>query len=114
MQPRLIQLTQNEVALVDAADYPELSRFKWFAKWTGRNGAIYAARSLKKDHKTKTVYMHRLITGALAGEEVDHDDGKTLNNQRGNLKVTTKAENLKNRVYGKIGARNHNALAAAV
>lgn len=44
----------------------------------------------------KRVYMHRLITGALKGEYVDHRDGDGLNNQKYNLRRTTQSVNIAN------------------
>lgn len=94
-----IQLTQGEECFVSAHRYGELSKHKWFSKWTGRNGAIYAARSSWKKGKCSTIWMHREIMNAQKGEEVDHGDGNTMNNCDSNLKIKTKTENLKNR-YG--------------
>lgn len=40
--------------------------------------------------------MHRVIMGALVGEEVDHIDGDGLNNQRKNLRICSSSENKRN------------------
>jgi hypothetical protein len=45
----------------------------------------------------KTVYMHRLILGACAGEIVDHRDGNGRNNSRENLRLCTGTQNNGNR-----------------
>jgi hypothetical protein len=42
---------------------------------------------------TRTIYMHRVITGALPGEEVDHWNLYTLDNQRHNLRRCTPTQN---------------------
>ena len=41
----------------------------------------------------KLTYLHRLITGAPKGMEVNHLDGDGPNNARANLEITTHAEN---------------------
>lgn len=41
----------------------------------------------------KAVKMHRLLTGADAGEYVDHIDGNPLNNVISNLRICTKKQN---------------------
>ncbi len=82
-----IRLTQGKVALIDDADFEWLSQWKWrcsrhFRTW-------YAMRTVHSLGKTMTVSMHRLITGAKPGEQVDHVDGNGINNQRNNLRFVT-------------------------
>ena len=87
-----IQLTQGKVALVDDAEYEELSQFKWYANKI--RYTYYAGRKVTVDGKSKTILMHRAIMGNKAiGLQVDHRDGNGLNNQRGNLRACTNAEN---------------------
>lgn len=43
------------------------------------------------------VLMHRLITGAVCGLDVDHANGDKRDNRRFNLRVCTRAENVFNR-----------------
>jgi hypothetical protein len=87
---RYIALTKGFFALVDAADYEWLSRYKWTASCKGDK--CYAYRKDKGRH----VLMHRLIAQAPPGMVVDHIDGNTCNNRRGNLRVCTQAQNSRN------------------
>lgn len=87
-----IKLTQGKVALVDDGDYEFINHYKW------SYNAGYAIRGVynKLTKKIGRVSMHRLIIGAKKGQEVDHKDGDKLNNQRSNLRIATRAQNVMN------------------
>jgi hypothetical protein len=87
---RRIPLGHGLFAIVDAADYEELSKYKWFASRQGRD--VYARCHIKG----RTVLMHRLIMQAPAGCPVDHIDHNSLNNRRSNLRVCTQGQNCVN------------------
>lgn len=93
---KTIPLTKGLVTVVDDCWYPLLSQWKWCATSNG-HGLIYAARSKKINGKTKTILMHRLVAMAFPGEEIDHWDGNTLNNQRSNLRRASPTQNRCNR-----------------
>ena len=89
---RYIALTQGKFAIVDAADYEWLSRYKWYTT-NGHAGKCYAAY-----HRSgQPVLMHRLIMKPPPGFVIDHIDGNGLNNRRSNLRICTQAQNLRNR-----------------
>jgi len=75
-ETRVIPLRCGLFAIVDAADYEWLSRYRWFLC-----GAGYAARHAPG----KTILMHREIMQAPAGMVVDHINGNRLDNRRCNL-----------------------------
>lgn len=105
---REIALSRGLVATVDDGDYEFLSQWKWSALKTGRKGAepiFYACRVKVIDGKQKMILMHRLVSGAVKGEVVDHKDRNTLNNTRENLRVCTQADNCLNRVGNKTGKK---------
>jgi len=90
-----IKLTKKQVALVDDSDYEELNRFKWHARKTVKT--FYAERTFTIGNgKRKNVFMHRYIMQTPKGFDTDHIDGNGLNNQRSNLRVCTRSENLRN------------------
>lgn len=89
-----IQLTQGKIALVDDADYLELSQQKWYAAYIG--GKWYAARNIKIDGRYRMLLMHQAIMPA-DGAIRDHKDGNGLNNQRDNLRLCTHSQNAQNR-----------------
>lgn len=97
-----IPLTQGYVALVDAADYYWLSKDKWYAK-KYKNGDVRAYRRepVIRDgkKKEKRFYMSREIMGLKREDKckVDHENHKTLDNHRSNLRICTHQENQFNR-----------------
>jgi hypothetical protein len=79
----------GKVALVDDSDWAVLSAFSWAPD---KRGPLFYARATIDGRK---VYMHRLLRPDLP--EIDHEDGNGLNNQRYNLRETTRAQQLQNR-----------------
>jgi hypothetical protein len=89
-KPRLIPLTRGKFAVVDAEDYPRLSKYTWFAEGTGNN--IYAVRK----ENGKSIKMHREIMNAPDHLVVDHIDHNGVYNRKRNLRLCTFAENCRN------------------
>lgn len=94
---KFIPLTKGYVALVDDEDFEMLSQWKWHAAL--RCNKPYATRSIwdSKNKRTITIIMHREILKAPKDKFVDHKNGDTLNNQRSNIRLCTRAENQRNR-----------------
>ena len=97
---KTIPLTRGMVALVADSDFEFLNQWKWRAN-SGHRRYFYAMRSVRVNGKKRGVLMHRLIAGAVIGQEVDHKDHCTLNNQRYNLRLCTKNQNNGNQVLRK-------------
>jgi hypothetical protein len=91
-----IALTQGKYALIDDDDYEFLSQWKWQA--ARRRSNWYVRRKICRKGIQQTIYMHRAITSAPNGTEVDHKDHNGLNNQRANLSVGSRQANALNRV----------------
>lgn len=109
---RTIPFTKGYIARVDDEDYDVLTAHKWTAVVTGKNiKRVYAYRRINWDNTKRkwggSIYMHRQITDAVKGLDVDHIDGDTLNNQRSNLRTATRSQNLANnrRAVGVSGFR---------
>ena len=98
---KTIPLTRGLVALVDDEDYQWLMRWKWHALSSGPR--IYAVRNrnlgrrIRKGDKQTTIMMHRIITKAPTGTQVDHTNHNTLDNRKTNLRVVTVQQNQANR-----------------
>jgi len=81
-----IPLGNGLFATVDAADYPELSQYRWYAN---RHGCtIYACRY----EGGRELYMHRVIMKPRPDQIVHHRDHDGLNNRRDNLLVCTRRQ----------------------
>lgn len=85
---REIPLTQNKIAIIDDSDYPLVSRHKWYAIFDGWNW--YAGRKFNKRQQR----MHNFLMRPPISVVIDHRDGNGLNNQRRNLRICTRSENL--------------------
>lgn len=83
-----VSLTQGHEAQIDIGDVPLVSQYSWHVV-PHPVGGFYARCS---PHG----YMHRLITGAPKGKDVDHVNHDTLDNRRANLRVGTHFENMQN------------------
>jgi len=92
-----IKLTQGKFALVDDEDFEELNQYKWHVNF--QRGRWYAVRwaPRNKDKRRTKIHMHREILKPSKTMEVDHIDRNGLNNQRHNLRVATKGQNMMNR-----------------
>lgn len=93
-----IQLTRGYVAIIDDED-AYLAEFKWQAA-ISKGGLVYATRSTPRGAlgRQGAVKLHREVLGLKPGDPlVDHRDGDGLNCRRSNLRVSTYAENGRNR-----------------
>lgn len=91
----------NLVAIIDDEDYLKVKDYVWRLtrkKYNDGSNYLYVSSHINiAKYKTKTVYLHRIITDCPAGLVVDHIDGNTLDNRKSNLKICTQSENCKNR-----------------
>jgi hypothetical protein len=99
-----IPLTQGKVALVDDEDYEFLSRWKWCAMRQGYD-RFRAYRGTESKGRFKGVLMHRVITGALPGQTVDHINRDPLDNRKENLRLCCQAKQSLNRTANRTGRK---------
>ena len=100
-----IVLTRGYKTIIDDKD-ADLAEFKWSAKGHGRE--VYAHRAPRKNGKSITIFLHRIILERIIGHvipkgvHVDHIDRNSLNNLRSNLRIATYGQSVCNRdVSGK-------------
>lgn len=95
---RFIPLTQEKIAIVDAADFEWLSNWNWRVQWNKRGRCFYVVRSeYIGDQRTANVYMHRQILGCVGKEQADHRNRNALDNRRENLRRCDNSQNNMNR-----------------
>jgi hypothetical protein len=97
---RVIQLSQDQLAIVDAKNFDRLNAHKWYAWWNEHVHGYYAVRhEAKPEGGQRTVYMHREIMGLQFGDKrrVDHQNQSlTLVNVESNLRIATFSQNQMN------------------
>jgi hypothetical protein len=88
-----IKLSRGLVTMVDDEDFEYLNQFTWYAQPS--RDTFYAVRSGKHGKgKREQIRMHRFLLGLTDSQiQVDHRDRNGLNNQRGNLRLATVAQN---------------------
>lgn len=98
-----IQLTQGYKAQVDDEDYEKANQYLWQADVDrhkdGTVWNVYATRNIKLDNgKRTTQKLHRFVMGVTNPKiEVDHNpDQSGLNNQKHNLRLVTRQQNMSN------------------
>jgi len=90
-----LDLGKGLEVIFDDLDYDLISPYKWYR--LKRTHTFYAAAKIKLENgKTTSLLMHRLLTQAPCGFDVDHADRNGLNNTRQNLRVCTRTQNQAN------------------
>lgn len=104
-----IKLTQNQVTLVDDIDFEYLNQWKWCAV-KRKNGGFYATRRItlwsNEEHKYQRnegkrkyqiILMHVLLLNTPKDKDTDHRNGNSLDNQRHNLRICERWQNIANK-----------------
>lgn len=90
-----IPLSKGQHATVDDQDFDLLNQWRWYCRHGYAVRNIYLGGGRKKP-RYRTVAMHRLITDAPAGLDVDHKNRDPLDNRRRNLRVCSRSQNSTN------------------
>lgn len=101
-----ITLTRGRFAIVDIEDL-DLGNVKWRAHVDKECNSAYAVREVKdktRSNGRRTERLHRIVLSRKLGREllpsefVDHINTNGLDNRRENLRLATKAQNMRNTV----------------
>jgi hypothetical protein len=106
-----IKLTQGYVTQIDAEDFHRIRHIKWFAHknlddkgnvkdvyvWGKPSATASGTKRKGVRMDRKTILLHRLLVNCPDGMQVDHRDGKTLDNRKSNLEIKPGAENMLNK-----------------
>lgn len=80
----------THIAVVDDDDFQRVSKYKWSLRKENKTNNTFYVRSMTfKKRGDNATLLHRLITNAPDGYDVDHANGNGLDNRRGNLRVCT-------------------------
>lgn len=90
---REVVLTGGHVTLISDEDCDLVTAFRWTPAPIPGQPHLYF-RTTRKG--VPPIKLHRLIAGAIPGEEVDHANGNTLDNRRENLRICTRTQNRRN------------------
>lgn len=82
-------------ALVDDEDFEELNQYTWCVM-EARNVFYAVRRRLNLNGKWVMTLMHTQLMQTPKGKDTDHIDGSGLNNQRNNLRICTRSQNIMN------------------
>jgi len=85
-------LSNGSIAIVDANDFIRVSQYSWYLHKGG-----YAARKLKLNKVSKTIFLHHFVTETDYKYIVDHINGNRLDNRKQNLRIVTAQQNAFNR-----------------
>lgn len=94
---KYIQLTQEQVAIVDDDVYEQIKKYSWHAH-KNRSGRFYAIRRIKKNGVWSHMKMHREVMNAKEGEIIDHINCDSLDNRKSNLRVVSRSQNTWNQI----------------
>ena len=87
-----VTLDNGKSFLIDDDDYERFKNFNWRYEKSPNGSGGYVVAIIK---------MHRLVTNAKKGEEIDHINHDKLDNRKENLRKVTHSENCQNRPLNK-------------
>jgi len=96
---RLLPLTRELYATVDADLYDHLMQWNWHALRCS-DGTYYACRDDRTDGR-KMVFLHQQIMGVSESNKIDHRNRNPLDARRSNLRLCTESQNKANRRKGR-------------
>ena len=98
---KFLELTQGRHAKVDDEDWEYLGQWQWHASRKGKRGQYYGCRTRRKGESgSRCRLLHyevlRLVQPLGGGKVIDHINRDPLDCRKGNLRICTHRENLRN------------------
>jgi hypothetical protein len=92
-----IALSKGKFALVDDEDYDYLMQWNWYYHPKGYAVSVTSSRKKDGTYFQKTIRMHTMVMRDECGKEIDHKNLNGLDNQKHNLRFSSRSQNLMNR-----------------
>lgn len=86
----------KHIVMIDDEDYELISKYTW-SLLPSKNGQTYYAKTNLFNSKPASLQIHTLILKSY-GLHVDHIDRNGLNNQKENLRICTRSQNMMNKI----------------
>lgn len=83
--------------IIDNEDWINIKEFKFIVKKTDYTFYVRVNSGIHKGN-----YLHRILMGNPIGFEIDHENHNGLDNRKSNLRIATKAQNVRNRKISKV------------
>lgn len=99
-----LEATNGTIFYIDDEDFPIISQHSWRIRKFREK--IYVMTNITVNGLRRTLLLHRLITNAPKGMDVDHINNNGLINTKENLRVCTRSQNMMN--MRKNGSRTSN------
>ena len=89
----LIKIQNSELfAIIDDEDFDLIKGYSWRI-----NNSGYVSSQSFSNGKNYHILMHRLISNAKNGEDIDHKNHITIDNRKENLRACAHSKNMANR-----------------
>lgn len=88
-----LALSNGSITLLDDADYEIVKRWTWRKDRHGYATRVRRVYISPNRYKCTTIFLHRQITDAKTGFDVDHMNRNRLDNRRSNLRQASRSQN---------------------
>lgn len=93
---KAMKLNNGAECVVDDADCAFLMQWVWQIDSKGYAVRTVHLGKVDGNHRKTSIKMHRLLTAAPSGYQVDHVNGDKLDNRKKNLRICTNSQNQMN------------------
>lgn len=89
-----LSISRNKIALIDREDLSKVNILRWYCNNFGYAVSTkYIKGSGRKNQKSESILMHRVILGVPKNIFIDHINHNRLDNRKSNLRIATYQQN---------------------